>query len=95
MGWVYNLHTPDPNSEVTRVIAICLVFSITAFLAVCLRFFVRLRTKRTPWIDDYAVLASSILTLTYAGITIARGSTRRLAEIMYTDVQQRQDGARD
>lgn len=76
MGWVYNLHTPDPNSEVPRVIAICLVFSITAFLAVCLRFFVRLRTKRTPWIDDYAVLASSVLTFAYAGITIARELAR-------------------
>lgn len=72
MGWVHNLHTPDPNSEVPRVIAICLVFPIVAFLAVCLRFYVRLRVQRKPWVDDYAVLASSILTFAYAGITIAR-----------------------
>lgn len=74
MSWVHNLHENDPNNEIPRVIAISLVFSITAFLAVCLRFFVRLRTKRRPWYDDYAALIGSILTLVYASITVARKS---------------------
>lgn len=72
MGWVYNLHETDPNSDISRVIAVCLVFSILAFLAVCLRFYVRFRSSRFPWIDDYAALASSLLTLAYAGIAVAR-----------------------
>ncbi|KGO68870.1 hypothetical protein PITC_078110 [Penicillium italicum] len=72
MGWVYNLHETDPKSEVSRVIAICLACSILAFLAVCLRFYVRLSSKRFPWIDDYAALASSLLTLAYAGIAVAQ-----------------------
>lgn len=74
MGWVYNLHETDPNSEISRVIAICLVCSILAFLSVCLRFYVRISNKRFPWIDDYAALASSLLTLAYAGIAVARES---------------------
>ena len=72
MGWVYNLHETDPNSEIPRVIGICLVCSIVAFLAVCLRFYVRIRISRFPWIDDYAALAGSLLTLAYAGIAVAR-----------------------
>jgi hypothetical protein len=75
MGWVHNLHEIDPNSDIPRVIAICLVFSILAFLAVCLRFYVRVRNNRFPWIDDYAALASALLTLAYAGIAVAREST--------------------
>ncbi|KAJ5417052.1 uncharacterized protein N7487_000602 [Penicillium crustosum] len=72
MGWVYNLHETDPNSEISRVIAICLVCSILAFLCICLRFYVRISNKRFPWIDDYAALASSLLTLAYAGIAVAQ-----------------------
>jgi hypothetical protein len=72
MGWVYNLNERDPNSEIPKVIAICLVFSILSLLAVCLRFYVRISNNRLPWIDDYAALASSILTLGYAGIAVAR-----------------------
>lgn len=74
MGWVYNLEQADPNSSIPEVIAICLAFSIFSFLAVCLRFYVRLRSKRQPWYDDYAALASSLLTLAYAGIAVARES---------------------
>lgn len=72
MGWVYNLHKPDPNSKVAQVIAICLIFPLLAFLAVILRFYVRRRTERSLWVDDYAVLGSTILTFAYAGITIER-----------------------
>lgn len=72
MGWVYNLHREDPNSEIPRVITICLVFSISALLAICLRFYVRILTRRTPWVDDYAALASSIFALAYAGIAVVR-----------------------
>ncbi|KAJ5703431.1 hypothetical protein N7493_011820 [Penicillium malachiteum] len=72
MGWVYNLRRTDPNSSISEVIAISLVFAILALLAVCLRFYVRLRSKRLPWYDDYAALASSLLTLGYAGIAVAQ-----------------------
>ncbi|KAJ5355019.1 uncharacterized protein N7496_012231 [Penicillium cataractarum] len=72
MGWVYNLHGEDPHSEISRVIAICLVFSISALLAIILRFYVRLSTNRTPWVDDYAALASSIFALAYAGIAVVQ-----------------------
>lgn len=74
MGWVYNLQHADPKSSIPEVIAICLVFSIFSLLAVCLRFYVRVRSKRLPWYDDYAALASSLLTLAYAGIAVARES---------------------
>ncbi|KAF4245624.1 hypothetical protein CNMCM6805_003568 [Aspergillus fumigatiaffinis] len=72
MGWVYNLKTPDPHSQVPRVIAICLVFTIVAFLAVLLRLYVRVYTKRAGGVDDYAALFSSILALAYGAITIAQ-----------------------
>ncbi|KAJ5984037.1 hypothetical protein N7481_006136 [Penicillium waksmanii] len=72
MGWVYNLQETDPNSSIPEVIAICLAFSIFSLLAVCLRFYVRMRSKRLPWYDDYAALASSLLTLAYAGIAVAQ-----------------------
>lgn len=74
MGWVYNLHETDPNSDIPRVIGVCLVCSILAFLAVCLRFYVRISSKRSPWIDDYSALVASVLTLAYAGIAVARES---------------------
>jgi hypothetical protein len=76
MGWVYNLKTPDPHSQVPRVVAICLVFPIVAFLAVLLRLYVRVYTKRAGGVDDYAALFSSILALAYGAITIARESLR-------------------
>ncbi|KAJ5182546.1 hypothetical protein N7492_000162 [Penicillium capsulatum] len=72
MGWVHNLHESDPNSQIPRVIAISLVFSIVAFLAVCLRFYVRFHTRRVPWYDDYSALLGSLLTLAYASIMIAQ-----------------------
>ncbi|KAF4168424.1 hypothetical protein CNMCM6936_002519 [Aspergillus lentulus] len=72
MGWVYNLKTPDPHSQVPRVIAICLVFPIVAFLAVLLRLYVRIHTKRAGWVDDYAALFSSILAIAYGAISIAQ-----------------------
>lgn len=77
MGWVYNLDTPDPNSQIPRVIALSLIFSILAFLAVCVRFYVRFQTRRTPWFDDYSALLSSLLTLAYASIMIARKYSNR------------------
>lgn len=99
MGWVYNLHETDPNSEIPRVIGICLACSITAFLAVCLRFYVRIRISRFPWIDDYAALAGSLLTLAYAGIAVARESIlidqRRLTAELTKWLFQRRDGAKD
>ncbi|GIK06360.1 hypothetical protein Aspvir_002008 [Aspergillus viridinutans] len=72
MGWVYNLKTPDPHSQVPRVIAICLVFPIVAFLAVLLRLYVRVVTKRAGWVDDYASLFSSVLGIAYGAIAIAQ-----------------------
>ncbi|KAF4249089.1 hypothetical protein CNMCM8057_007566 [Aspergillus fumigatus] len=72
MGWVYNLKTPDPHSQVPRVIAICLVFPIVAFLAVLLRLYVRIHTKRAAGVDDYAALFSSILAIAYGAISIAQ-----------------------
>lgn len=75
MGWVHNLDAPDPNSQIPRVIAVSLVFSITAFLAVCVRFWVRFSTRRMPWFDDYFAVLSSLLTLAYASIMIARRSS--------------------
>jgi RsiW-degrading membrane proteinase PrsW (M82 family) len=72
MTWVYNLHQADPDNKIGRVIAICVVFPTLALLAVCLRFYVRLTTKRSPWGDDYTVLASVLLTAVYGGLTIAR-----------------------
>lgn len=74
MTWVYNLASPDPNSEVPRVIAICLVFPVLALLAVAFRFFVRIRMKRTPWYDDYTVLSSALLVAAYGGVSIGRES---------------------
>lgn len=72
MTWVYNLSSPDPNTEVPRVIAICIVFPVLSLLAVAFRFFVRLRLKRTPWVDDYAALSSAVLVSAYGAVAIAR-----------------------
>ncbi|KAJ5120745.1 uncharacterized protein N7515_010133 [Penicillium bovifimosum] len=72
MAWVHNLHGSDPHSRIGRAIVMCVVFPVLALMAVCLRFYVRLRTKRAPWVDDYAVLISVLLTAIYAGLTIAR-----------------------
>lgn len=74
MTWVHNFHGSVPNNEIAVVIVINLVFPILAFLAVCLRFYVRRRTNCSPWVDDYAVLASAILTLARGGLVIARTS---------------------
>lgn len=72
MPWVHNLHVEDPNSEIPQVIAVSLAFSIAAFLAVCLRFFVRLYITRLVGVDDYAALVGALLTLAYAGISVGR-----------------------
>ena len=71
MPWVYNLERHDPNSHIPRVIGVSLAFSITAFLAVCLRFYIRLRGDRKPWVDDYAAAFTAMLAVGYAGIAIA------------------------
>lgn len=72
MGWVYNLVTPDPNSHIDRVIAICLTFSISAILAIILRFYIRIWVKRSVWLDDYAALFSAMMGMAYASIAVAR-----------------------
>jgi hypothetical protein len=74
MAWVHNLHKHDPDSTIPRVIAICVVLPTIAFLAVCLRLSIRMSTKRTPWVDDYAALVSVLLTIVYAGLVIFRES---------------------
>ncbi|KAE8165061.1 hypothetical protein BDV40DRAFT_259305 [Aspergillus tamarii] len=65
MGWVYNLEKPDPHSEFGQVIAICVVFMIAALLAVALRFYIRIHTKRSLWLDDYAALYSALMVTGY------------------------------
>ncbi|KAE8348187.1 hypothetical protein BDV28DRAFT_164873 [Aspergillus coremiiformis] len=70
MSWVYNLERPDPNSDTLEVITICLVFPITALVAVALRFFIRIHTKRSIWLDDYAALYSAVMVSGYSGNTI-------------------------
>jgi hypothetical protein len=86
MGWVYNLHRSDPNSEIPRVITICLVFSTSALLAICLRFYVRISTNRTPWVDDYAALASSIFAVAYAAIAVVREYTLALNSVALQEI---------
>ncbi|GAB1200648.1 hypothetical protein APSETT444_010022 [Aspergillus pseudonomiae] len=70
MGWVYNLDKPDPHSEIAQVIAVLLVFTIAALLAVALRFYIRIHTKRALWLDDYAALYSAIMTAGYCASSI-------------------------
>ena len=82
MPWVHNLQDPDSHGGVRRVITICVVLPTLAFLAVCLRLGIRMSRKRTLWVDDYAALVSVLLTLTYAGISIARQSPV-LLEILF------------
>jgi hypothetical protein len=60
MSWVYNLENEDAPTTAPRLIAICLTFATVAFLAVLLRFYVRLRTRKGLWVDDYATLSSSV-----------------------------------
>ncbi|KAL5363007.1 hypothetical protein BJX96DRAFT_177689 [Aspergillus floccosus] len=72
MGWVYNLVTPDPNSHVARVIAVCLTFSLSALLAVGLRMYIRVFVKRSVWVDDYACCFSAVLSVAYASISVAQ-----------------------
>ncbi|KAL4908219.1 hypothetical protein BDW74DRAFT_147073 [Aspergillus multicolor] len=72
MGWVHNLHTPDPNSHISRVNGVCLSFAIAACLAVALRFYVRIYVKKSLWVDDWATLSSAILEAVYAGLTVAQ-----------------------
>ncbi|KAL2216001.1 hypothetical protein M432DRAFT_647162 [Thermoascus aurantiacus ATCC 26904] len=72
MGWVYNLKDPNAPTSAPRLIAICVVFSTAAFLAVALRFYVRYTTQRALWVDDYAALSSAILGAAYSGIAIAQ-----------------------
>ncbi|KAJ9602386.1 hypothetical protein H2200_013241 [Cladophialophora chaetospira] len=72
MGWVHNLHDPNAVTRAPRLIAICAVFSGFALLAIVLRFYVRLRSKRNPWYDDYATLFSAILGAAYSGVAVAQ-----------------------
>ncbi|BCR88879.1 putative integral membrane protein (Pth11) [Aspergillus chevalieri] len=70
--WVYNQSTPDPHSHTATVITINLLFPALALLAIAFRFFVRLRLKRTPWLDDYAALSSAVLAGVYGAIAVAQ-----------------------
>ncbi|PYI10719.1 hypothetical protein BO78DRAFT_426265 [Aspergillus sclerotiicarbonarius CBS 121057] len=72
MGWVHNLTVLDPNSHVPRVIAICLTFSITACLAAAMRLYIRIHTKRSAWVDDFAALWSAVLAMAYGGVAVAQ-----------------------
>ena len=72
MGWVYNLEKPDPHSEFGQVIAICVVFMIAALLAVALRFYIRIHTKRSLWLDDYAALYSALMVTGYGVSSVYR-----------------------
>ncbi|KAL4862389.1 hypothetical protein BDV12DRAFT_207287 [Aspergillus spectabilis] len=72
MGWVYNLQSPDPDHHIPRVIAICLVFSSAACVAVALRFHVRIWLKKSVWVDDFAALFSAVLGMAYAALAVAQ-----------------------
>ncbi|KAB8232066.1 putative integral membrane protein (Pth11) [Aspergillus alliaceus] len=72
MGWVYNLEKSDPHSEIPQVVAICVVFPFAALVAVALRFYIRIQTKRSLWLDDYAALYSAVIVSGYGGNTIAQ-----------------------
>ncbi|KAL2008122.1 hypothetical protein VTN00DRAFT_8104 [Thermoascus crustaceus] len=72
MGWVYNLKDPNAPTHAPRLIAICLVFSTAAFIAVALRFYVRYYKKGVLWWDDWAALSSAVLGAAYSGIAIAQ-----------------------
>ncbi|KAH8431438.1 putative integral membrane protein (Pth11) [Aspergillus melleus] len=74
MAWVHNLHAVDPKSHIERDIAICLIFSTLAFVAVGVRFWIRLQMNRLPWADDFAALSSAVLGAAYTGIAV--GQTR-------------------
>jgi hypothetical protein len=43
-------------------------------------------SKRSPWIDDYAALVASVLTLAYAGIAVARESIAERNNILLWEV---------
>ncbi|EHA21360.1 hypothetical protein ASPNIDRAFT_124352, partial [Aspergillus niger ATCC 1015] len=72
MGWVHNLAHPDAHNHVARVIAICLTFSISAVIALVLRLYIRLHSKRALWLDDYSAACSAVLGAAYAGIAVAQ-----------------------
>ncbi|GKZ52261.1 hypothetical protein AnigIFM49718_000136 [Aspergillus niger] len=72
MGWVHNLAHPDAHNHVARVIAICLTFSISAVIALVLRLYIRLHSKRALWLDDYSAACSAVLGVAYAGIAVAQ-----------------------
>ena len=74
MAWVHNLHAVDPQSHIGRDIAICLIFSTLAFVAVGVRFWIRVQTNRLPWADDFAALSSAVLGAAYTGIAVGRKS---------------------
>lgn len=80
--WVYNQSTPDPHSHTATVITINLLFPALALLAIAFRFFVRLRLKRTPWLDDYAALSSAVLAGVYGAIAVAREPDPKLFRLM-------------
>lgn len=72
MGWVHNLHAPDPNNHIARVIAVCMTFASASLVAVALRFHVRIWVRKAVWIDDYAALLSAVLAMAYACVALAR-----------------------
>lgn len=76
--WVYNQSTPDPHSHTATVITINILFPTLALIAIAFRFYVRLRLKRTPWLDDYAALSSAVLGAAYGAIAVARKPTKQV-----------------
>ncbi|KAF9891409.1 hypothetical protein FE257_004265 [Aspergillus nanangensis] len=72
MGWVHNLDTPHPGNNIAKVIGVCLAFSITACVAVALRFYVRVFIRKSTWFDDYAALFSAVMAMAYASLAVAQ-----------------------
>ncbi|KAL5335535.1 hypothetical protein BJX70DRAFT_390630 [Aspergillus crustosus] len=72
MVWVHNLERPDPDDHRPRIIAICVTFAVAACVAVGARFHVRVWSKRSVGLDDFAALFSAVLEVAYVGLTIAQ-----------------------
>ena len=56
MGWVYNLQDQNAPSSAPKLVAIALVLTSLATLAVLLRLAIRFKTKKPFALDDAAVI---------------------------------------
>lgn len=54
VGWVYNLDNPNATTSAPRLVAVALVFSTLATLAVALRFWIRTKSVAGIGADDFA-----------------------------------------